>query len=51
MTTETLAPFDPLAEAIAAVDGWPEAAEPTQTPADHPAPAARTRPRSRPRTS
>ena len=24
MTTETLAPFDPLAEAIAAVDGWPE---------------------------
>ena len=30
MTTETLAPFDPLAEAIAAVDGWPEAAEPTE---------------------
>ena len=26
MTTETLAPFDPLAAAIAAVDGWPEAA-------------------------
>ncbi len=24
MTTETLAPFDPLAEAIAAADGWPE---------------------------
>ena len=35
MTTETLAPFDPLAEAIAAVDGWPEA---TETPT--PAPAA-----------
>ena len=27
MTTETLAPFDPLAEAVAAVNGWPEAAE------------------------
>ena len=27
MTTETLAPFDPLAEAIAAADGWPEVAE------------------------
>ena len=27
MTTETLVPFDPLAEAIAAVDGWPEAPE------------------------
>lgn len=24
MATETLAPFDPLAEAIAAADGWPE---------------------------
>jgi peroxiredoxin family protein len=24
MTTQTLPPFDPLAEAIAAVDGWPE---------------------------
>ena len=24
MTTQTLAPFDPLAEAIADVDGWPE---------------------------
>ena len=32
MTTETLAPFDPLAEAIAAADGWPEAAGPTETP-------------------
>jgi len=27
MTTQTLAPFDPLAEAIAAADGWPEVAE------------------------
>ena len=26
-TTETVAPFDPLAEAIAAADGWPEVAE------------------------
>ena len=37
MTTETLAPFDPLAEAIAAADGWPEAAAPTETPATVPA--------------
>ena len=38
MTTETLAPFDPLAEAIAAVDGWPEAAEtPVPAPAAEPA--------------
>ena len=37
MTTETLAPFDPLAEAIAAVDGWPEVAGPTETPATVPA--------------
>ena len=37
MTTETLAPFDPLAEAIAAVDGWPEIAEPTDVPAPVPA--------------
>jgi len=35
MTTETLAPFDPLAEAIAAADGWPEVAEtPVPQPAD-----------------
>ncbi len=33
MTTETLAPFDPLAEAIAAADGWPETPEATETPA------------------
>ena len=26
MTTATLAPFDPLTDAIAAADGWPEAA-------------------------
>jgi peroxiredoxin family protein len=37
MTTETLAPFDPLAEAIAAADGWPEAADPTRTPETVPA--------------
>jgi peroxiredoxin family protein len=29
MTTETLAPVDPLAGAVATADGWPEAAEPT----------------------
>ncbi len=35
MTTETVAPFDPLAEAIAAADGWPEVAEtPAPAPAD-----------------
>jgi len=34
MTTETRIPFDPLAEAIAAADGWPEAVEtPTTMPA------------------
>ena len=33
MTTETLAPFDPLAEAVAAADGWPEAREATENPA------------------
>jgi peroxiredoxin family protein len=33
MTTETLAPVDPLAEAIGAANGWPEATEPTETPA------------------
>ena len=27
MTTQALAPFDPMAEAIAAADGWPEVAE------------------------
>ena len=34
MTTPTLAPFDPLAEAIAAVDGLPEV---TETPLAGPA--------------
>jgi len=33
MTTETLAPFDPLADAIGAAIGWPEGSEPTETPA------------------
>ena len=33
MTTETLAPFDPLAEALAAADGWPEAT-PVPAPTD-----------------
>jgi len=38
MTTETLAPFDPLADAIAAVDGWPEAVEPVRALAALPEP-------------
>jgi peroxiredoxin family protein len=33
MTIETLAPVDPLAEAINAVDAWPKAATPTEAPA------------------
>ena len=33
MTTETLAPFDPLADAIGAANGWPQTTEPTETPA------------------
>ena len=37
MTTQTLAPFDPLAEAIAAVEGWPEFGS---TPAPEPEPLA-----------
>jgi peroxiredoxin family protein len=41
MTTETLAPFDPLAEAIAAVDGWPEAVD---VPATEALPAAEGEP-------
>jgi peroxiredoxin family protein len=32
MTTETLAPVDPLAAAITALDGWPEDATPTEAP-------------------
>ena len=39
MTTETPTTFDPLAEAIAAADGWPEAVE-TPTPAPEAMPAA-----------
>jgi peroxiredoxin family protein len=41
MTTETLAPLDPLAEAITAIDGWPEVATTTEAPAPvtEPAPA------------
>jgi len=33
MTTETLAPSDPLAGAIGAADGWPESTEPSEAPA------------------
>ena len=50
MTTETLATFDPLAGAIAAVDGGPEAATTTEAPAPVAAPAGSTA-RWRPRTS
>jgi peroxiredoxin family protein len=39
MTTETLTPFDPLASAIAAVDGGPEAATASEAPAPVAAPA------------
>jgi len=39
MTTETLPSTDPLAEAIAAVEGWPEAVDPTVSPTPAPAPA------------
>lgn len=47
MTTETLAPFDPLADALAALEGWPEADEPVREPAEHrgAAPAGETRTR------
>ena len=39
MTTMTIPPFDPLAEAIAAVEGWPEATEATGAPQAEPGPA------------
>ena len=50
MTTETLAPFDPLADAIAAVDGWPEADDPTRSRAPSRSRSSRSRRRRR-RTS
>ncbi|HEV8401778.1 MAG TPA: DsrE/DsrF/DrsH-like family protein [Candidatus Limnocylindrales bacterium] len=37
MTTATLPTVDPLAEAIAAVEGWPEAVDPSDAPAPAPA--------------
>jgi peroxiredoxin family protein len=46
MTTETRVSFDPLAEAIAAVDGWPEAAEtPATAPEAAPAPDGEVKPK------
>ena len=54
MTTPTTTPFDPLADAIAAVDGWPEATDapaaeripgPTAAPLPEPADAVPTRPK------
>ena len=50
MTTETLAPFDPLADAIAALDGWPEA-DRTRPRTRRPASAGDRRPRRGPATS
>ncbi|MFL5652479.1 MAG: DsrE/DsrF/DrsH-like family protein, partial [Chloroflexota bacterium] len=38
MTTETLTPFDPLADAVAALEGWPEAEEPVRGPVEMSAP-------------
>jgi peroxiredoxin family protein len=38
MTTQTPVPIDPLAEVLAAIDGWPEVAEPVSTPVDDPLP-------------
>ena len=40
MTTETPTRFDPLADALAAVEGWPEAEEPVRGPVELPEPAA-----------
>ena len=47
MTVETPTRFDPLADALAALEGWPEADEPVRGPAElpEPAPAAETRTR------
>ena len=39
MTTETLVHIDPLAEAIGAIDGWPEVVQPVAAPVDDPVPA------------
>jgi peroxiredoxin family protein len=38
VTTETLPTVDPLADSIAALEGWPEAVDPTDTIAPEPAP-------------
>ena len=38
MTTETLAPFDPLTAAITAVEGWPETPAPIEAPTASAAP-------------
>ena len=47
MTTETLATFDPLADALAALEGWPEAEEPVREPVELPAPALPAETRTR----
>ena len=46
MTTETLAPFDPLAEAIAAADGWPESTPSPSAGRSSRPPTAPSRPRT-----
>ena len=38
MTTETLVPFDPLADAVAALEGWPDAVDPNDEPAPEASP-------------
>ena len=47
MTAETPTRFDPLSDALAALEGWPEADEPVRGPAElpEPAPTAETRTR------
>ena len=47
MTVETPTRFDPLADALAALEGWPEAEEPVRGPLELPEPAAATETRTR----
>jgi len=47
MTIETPTRFDPLADALAALEGWPEAEEPVSGPVELPEPAAAAETRTR----
>jgi peroxiredoxin family protein len=47
MTIETPTRFDPLADALAALEGWPEAEEPVSGPVELPEPAAAGETRTR----